>query len=83
MTLIGWIIVLQHQDESDGDGGSGGGDDGELEEAMGHFDAALEQNPGNIEVRERRGARQSSAGTRLVHARSYWQCLPDVHPRHS
>ena len=29
---------------------TGAGDDGELEEAMGQFEAALEQNSNNIEV---------------------------------
>jgi len=45
MTLLGWIIVMQHQEEE-----ADGGDDGELEEALGHFEAALESDPNNIEA---------------------------------
>ena len=45
MTLLGWIIVMQHQEED-----ADAGDDGELEEAMGHFDSALDGNPNNIEA---------------------------------
>ena len=50
MTLIGWIILRQQLDEEMDSGAGGAGDDGELEEAMGQFEAALELNPNNIEA---------------------------------
>ena len=59
--------------DEDMDHAGGMGDDGELEEAMGQFDAALEQNPNNIEVHSSLKCACSRE------CQDLWRCLFGVH----
>lgn len=46
LSRLGWIILQQHQDEEY----AALADEGELDEAMGHFEAVLEQDSNELEV---------------------------------
>lgn len=46
LTLLGWIILLQQQDEQY----AALVDDTEIDEALGHFEAALEMDPADLQV---------------------------------